>query len=294
VDGVQSRRHLCLYSLRFTLWREYYLGSMKFVWLRKMCLCLALVLGGFTLKAVPAASVTADQIISKAVARQKQVENASAHKDYSFRKVTLTEERDSAGKLRERKERVYEISSHDGESYARLVEVNGHAPAGVEIKKQNENEISARQLMGKSIKNDNRGYFLTAEVAVRYKFSLVGQMGENGRRAFQISFVPRNPPLPQHHILDRLLDRLSGTLWIDAEEFEVARAQIQLRSEVDLLAGVVGCLRKMDYTVTRSRVAEGLWLNTDSNGDFEGRKLLESVCIKTRSQCLDFHELAMK
>ena len=267
---------------------------MKFVPLSKVCLGLALVLAGLALKTSATEPLSAEQIVAKAVTRQKQVQNCPVHRDYTFRKVTLTEELDATGKSRDRKERVYEVSSRDGASYVRLLEVNGHAPVGAEIKKQNETESNARQLMGKSIRNDSRGYFLTAEVAVRYKFTLVGQAVVNGRPAFQLNFEPRSPALPQHHILDRLLDRLSGSLWVDCEEFEVARAQIQLRSEVELLAGVIGSLRKMDYTVTRTRVAEGLWLNTDSNGSFEGRKLLEPMHIKTRSQCLDFHELAMK
>ena len=47
-------------------------------------------------------------------------------------------------------------------------------------------------------------------------------------------------------MVDRLLNRISGTVWIDVEEFEVARADIQLRSEVNLLGGVIGSLKKLE------------------------------------------------
>jgi hypothetical protein len=110
----------------------------------------------------------------------------------------------------------------------------------------------------------------------------------NGRTAYEISFQPKNPAPPSHHVLDRLLDRLSGTIWIDAEEFEIARADIQLRSEVNLLGGVVGSLKKLAYTMTRTRVADGLWFNTSSSGDFEGRKLIDSMRIKTKSESRNF------
>jgi hypothetical protein len=53
------------------------------------------------------------------------------------------------------------------------------------------------------------------------------------------------------------LDRVSSTLWIDAEEFEIARADVQLGSEADILGGVIGCLRKLAYSITRVRLAEG-------------------------------------
>jgi hypothetical protein len=81
-------------------------------------------------------------------------------------------------------------------------------------------------------------------------------------------------------------------MWIDVDEFEVARADLQLGSEVDFLGGVIGCLRKLAYTITRTRVAEGVWLHSASAGDFEGRKLLDSMRIKTRSESTNFRLMA--
>ena len=46
--------------------------------------------------------------------------------DFKYRKLTLTEELDSAGKVKERREKVYEISYRDGLSHATLLTVNGH------------------------------------------------------------------------------------------------------------------------------------------------------------------------
>jgi hypothetical protein len=121
---------------------------------------------------------------------------------------------------------------------------------------------------------------------------LIGKTNLNGRTAYQIAFQPKVPEPPVRRIVDRLLNRISGTLWIDTEEFEVARADIHLRSEVDLLWGVAGSLKKLAYTVTRTRVGNGIWLNSFSSGDFEGRKLLESMRVKLRTQTSNFHALA--
>ena len=93
-------------------------------------------------------------------------------------------------------------------------------------------------------------------------------------------------------MMDRLLNQLSGVLLIDADEFEVARADVTLRSEVNLLGGIVGSLKKLSYTLERTRVAEGVWFSTLSNGDFQGRKLLDSTHIKTKSESQHFHRLA--
>jgi hypothetical protein len=228
--------------------------------------------------------------MQRAVSRSQQVHTGSASPGYTCTKVSVTEEMDSTGKIREHKEKVYQICSRAGSTSARLVEVNGHAPGPADVKKQSENEMSLRQLLGesKSGKAGDRDSFLTPDLVARFDFKLAGQDVVNQRPAYQIAFEPKDPEPPIHRMIDRLVNRLSGTLWIDADEFEVARAEIRLRSEVDLLGGLAGCLRTLAYSVTRMRVADGLWLNSASSGDFEGRKLLDSMRIKTKSQTTDF------
>jgi len=43
--------------------------------------------------------------------------------------------------------------------------------------------------------------------------------------------------------------------------------------------------------MTRTRVGDGLWFNTFSSGDFQGRKLLDWMRIKTKSQSSNFRRL---
>jgi len=267
-------------------------GSMRIVGLRKVRLvCAVLVaLVGIGSAASYAATMSADEIIQKAVHRSQLSSKETKKSAFTYTKVNVTEEFDSSGKVKERKEKVYEVSFRDGASRLRLLEVNGHAPSDSDLKKLAENESSYRLLTGKSKadKKDNHENFLTPELVARFNFTLIGQAPINGRTAYEISFRPKNPPPATHHVLDRLLDRLSGTLWIDTEEYETARADIQLGSEVTLLGGVIGSLKKLAYTMTRTRVADGVWLNTYSSGDFEGRKLIDSMRIKTKSESRDF------
>jgi hypothetical protein len=203
----------------------------------------------------------------------------------------VTDHFDTSGKLKDHKERVYQISIDNGTTSAKLIEVNGHEPSQADLKKQTENQANARQFAGESRPRRNED-FLRPEVVARYDFSLVGQTNLNGRPTYVIAFRPKNPSPPVHHMFDRVLDRVSGTVWVDAAEFEVAQAQMQLGSEVDVWGGVIGSLKKFAYTITRTRVANGLWLNTFSSGNFEGRKLFDSLHVKTQSRCLNFHPLA--
>jgi hypothetical protein len=267
-----------------------------------MKFCLSIVLAGLTLcfaLAAPATSraataLTAADVVQKAVERGQQDQQGTVP-DFTYRKLTLTEELDNAGKVKERREKVYEVAYRGGLSHASLLQVNGHAPSEADLKQQSDNEMSLRQLTGeaKSARGDNRENFLTTELAARFDFKLLGQTNLNGRTAYAISFQPKNPLPPVHRLVDRLLNQLSGTLWIDADEFEVARAEVSLRSEVNLLGGIVGSLKKLTYTLERTRIADGVWFSTLSRGEFQGRKLLDPTHIKTKSQSVHFHRLAM-
>lgn len=234
----------------------------------------------------------ADEIVQKAVARAQSADARSGKGSYTYTKLTVTEELDSSGNVKEHKEKVYQVNFRNGATYAKLVEVNGHPAAEADLKKQAEDESNARQMTGsKANKGDNRENFLTPEIVARFEFTLLGRTNLNGRATYQLAFQPRNPAPATHHMIDRLLDRISGIVWIDADEFEIARAELRLGSEVNLLGGVIGSLKKLAYTMTRTRVGDGLWFNTSSVGDFEGRKLIDAMRIKTSSQAINFRPL---
>jgi len=238
--------------------------------------------------------LTADEVVQKAVSRGQQDQQGSVP-HFIYRKVTVTEELDNSGKVKEHREKLFEVSYRDGLSHSTLLQVNGHAPSDSDLKQKSDNETSVRQITGetKQAKGDNRENFLTADLAARFDFTLTAITNINGRGAYQISFQPKNPKPPVHRIVDRLLNQISGTVWIDVEEFEVARAEVSLQSEVNLLGGLIGSLKKFTYTLERTRVADGVWFSTLSNGDFQGRKLLDPTHIKTKSQSVHFHRVAM-
>jgi hypothetical protein len=268
---------------------------MSFIWSAKVRAVLALLFAISMFWQTPLFaqnSPAADEIIQKAVTRAHRTGPGKGA--YTYTKLTVMEELDSSGKVKERKEKVYQVDFQNGATHVSLLRVNGHPPGEADLKKQAENESNARQMTGsaKSNKGDPHENFLTPEIVARFDFSFVGQTNINGRATYQVAFRPKNPAPPSHHMVDKLLDRISGMVWIDAEEFEIARAEMQLGSEVSLLGGVVGSLKKLAYTMNRTRIAEGLWFNTSSFGDFEGRKLIDAMRVKTRSQAINFRPLS--
>ena len=256
------------------------------IWL--LCLGLFSVARGW---AQGIAELSADAIVQKAVDRAQLAEKQPDQKDFTYTKVSVTEELDSRGNVKERKEKVFKVYFQKGLTYAKLVEVNGRPLKQADVKAQADNDAATRQVLGDAKPTKGEKSFLTPEVVSRFDFKLVGKKTINDRTAYEVSFAPKNPEPPVHALIDRLMNRISGTVWIDAQEFEIARADLKLGSEVTLLGGVVGSLKKLAYTMTRTRMADGIWLNTSSSGDFEGRKLIDAMRIKTHSRAVGFKPL---
>src|SRR2546423_963554 len=99
---------------------------MKFLWAVKVWLSLAavFVFSGIG-QAVSGAetSLSVDDIVQKAVGRAQRTEKKSGQPGYSYTKVTLTEELDATGKVREHKEKVYQVSFQAGSTQVKLLEV---------------------------------------------------------------------------------------------------------------------------------------------------------------------------
>src|SRR5262249_3939921 len=68
-------------------------------------------------------SPSADELIQRAVEHCGGT-TAKRKSAFAYTKVSVVEELDSLGNVKERKEKVYEVSCKTGKTYARLVEVN--------------------------------------------------------------------------------------------------------------------------------------------------------------------------
>jgi hypothetical protein len=238
--------------------------------------------------------LSGDDIVRQAVDRAEAPATSVARPDYTYTKHTVTDELDAKGHVKGRKEKLYEVLVESGLSYLKLLQVNGRQLSGEQLRKQQEREEAERQKMTDSQpgkKGDNRENFLTAELVERYHFTLLDKQTVNGRVAYRLAFEPKSG-LAVRRLTDRFLNQIAGTVWIDAEEFEIARAEIHLKSEVALWGGMVGTLKRCAFTLQRTRLPDGIWFNAVSHGFFEGRRLLEPMLIKTQSESTNFRKLA--
>ena len=250
---------------------------------------VAIRFSGWASAALP--SLSADAIMQKAVERAESPASHEARPNYLYLKHTVLEDLDNKGRIKDRKEKLFEVSVEAGLSYLKLVKFNGLDLTPAELKKQDAREAAERRRLVDAKpdkKGDERENFLTADLAQRFNFTLVSQKMFNGRNTYILDFEPK-VGLVSKNLADRFVNQMAGTAWIDAEDFEIARAEIHLKGEVTLWGGMIGTLRRCDFALERVRLADGSWFNSFSHGLFEGRKLMEPMMIRTRSESSNFH-----
>ena len=245
-----------------------------------------------SLAAGSARAVTAGEIMRKTVAKADRATNGSPRQEYEYNKTSVTEKLDGKGNVAERREKLIRIKSGKGSVIE--IKLNGkplsqddlkHEQAQVEAEDERINDSRVAR------RNDNWERLLTTDLISRFQFTLLREEPLNGRTTHVLSFKPASGDLPVHEISDRFINNLCGTIWVDTEDYEIAKADLWLQSEVTLWGGILGALRKFNYKVERVRLPDGVWFNRTASGEFGGRKFLDRVALRTHVECRDFEKI---
>jgi len=233
-----------------------------------------------------------EEIVRKAVNRAQSAKDSSRRAEYAYTKQVVVEDLDNQGRVTETKEKVFRFSSGFGS--LEQVKINGQIADSARLKQEEERIARQGHLVdGKTSKRDDHWEkYLTPELIDKYQYTLQARTEVNGRPAYLIEFHPRSSNLPVRQVADRLLNQLAGKVWIDEQEFEIARAEISSQAKVALggVMELLGSLKKFSFALERIRLEEGIWFNRVASGDFEGRKLLDNTHVKTRSETSGFHK----
>lgn len=238
------------------------------------------------------AAPSAEQIINKAIEKSRQSEAKLAAEQYTFTKVTETEKIDDKGRCKERKKTLHEMFLKFGCLIKKRVAPPGETVA--QAKKTEVEENSEPLKLGK-VKATTRGDYiniLTPELIGKYVFTLVDRLSINGRPAFVVAFQPKQKDLPGKELAEKVMNQAKGKLWIDAEEFELAKAQVHVDSEIPVGGGLLGSLKRAAFLLERTRLANGVWFDRSTKTDYEARKLTESTRVITRSESSNFQKLS--
>lgn len=260
---------------------------MKWRWI-VLALGLALPLAAQT----PVPSLTAEEVIGRFLERSQTTTNRLASQHHTCVRRTVTEELGDDGVVKERKTKEQAVELRGEEQRVHLLKLDDRAPSADDVKREQAREAEQhKRLIERKDKPRRQGPDFVDEKLIRrfhYESDTIEMV--NGRPAYVLAFSPTTD-LAVKENADRALNLLVGRIWIDAEAFELVKVDAHLKEPLTVLGGVVAKVERLDFTVERRRMEDGLWFNTKLVTHAEGRKLFTAFHIRSNIEQADFRPL---
>jgi hypothetical protein len=238
----------------------------------------------------------AEDVVKKAIERARWSDEQKFQARYSYTQRNTVDELDSKENVKRHEVRVFHMFPVEGEPYAQLVEKNGKPLSAADLKNEQEREKKFRQRVAErkrrnEKKEDDEEVKFDAALASKYRFEVTGQENVNGRPAYVLTFEPQNKNLPVRRKLDRLLNKVAGRLWIDTQDYEIARADLHLAENVSAWGGLLASVRKFFLRFEQTKVDSVAWRPSFADGYVDGRILVRSLHLKVRLENSDFRRV---
>lgn len=204
------------------------------------------------------------EIFRRTIERARELAKDASGPVYLYDKRTTIESLDPDGNVTDSKAQLFEVTVAGGVPDARLIKIEGRSLTSEQIAREDD-EIRRRRRVFLSHEADGekpkRQSFVPEDLARRFDLSWERTELVAGRPTHVIAFTPREPAPAEKTFADRVANRLSGTIWIDAEDAEIARLEVALLERVKLWGGVIGLLDDFTYSLGRKRGEGGVWHN---------------------------------
>lgn len=204
------------------------------------------------------------------VARHREREEALSR--YTFDVAEEEQRLAKDGAVERRRTRGYQVFHVKGRPIRRQVAEDG---VPLEPKRQAKQDAEAREkaeaVRSGRAAREEPGVRISA-ILDRYDFRSVGREGLDGRPALVLDFAP----LPGRRDLERdnVLRRLTGRLWVDEADGEVARAEVRNQGAISFGWGVLAKVSSLAVEMEFRKLEDGVWLPGRVDLELAGRKLL--------------------
>lgn len=200
--------------------------------------------------------------------------NAAGGPAVGFRRITVIEELDSRGRLRDRKTKEHAVVLRGTDQVATLVRMNGETPSESDRRREIRREKGHREKFSPQREDPSEpAHHIGRDLLERFEYRLLGCEAVCGRPTYLLSFEPGTPP-QGGKIADRILGGLRGRLWVDAGEFEPVRIEARLDTPVSI-GGFLAVLDEFRMDVERQRLPSGVWVDQRVDTHVGGRKLVQ-------------------
>jgi hypothetical protein len=211
---------------------------------------------------------------------------------YTYTKRSFVEELDDKGKVTKSLEKIYKVMLIGGLPFPRLVKIQGRDLSPAELEKQNKKEEDFRKKVTHvdvKKKAEKKESWADREMVEKFDFKVLRRELLDGRSTFVVTFTPRGAAGTGKNIEERVLNCITGTVWIDEADDEMAKLETKLRGTLSLgWFSMFGSLTRLDIILARARMPDGVWVNTRNSFTLVGRKLFETMRFRTLEESSGF------
>jgi hypothetical protein len=232
------------------------------------------------------------------IVRRSTEENRRAGKlaeSYTF--IERQDQRgfDSHGRVERRSVKTFDVTLTEGSPYRRLIarddkplpteeerSEQGKLQKSIEQRRAETPAQREKRLADWRRRRDHEREFLR-EVPDAFHFRLAGEETLDGRRVYVIDATPRSDFKPRSND-GKLLTKMKGRLWIDAETYEWAKAEAETVDTVSFGGFALRVGPGTRFNLEQTRVNGEIWLPKHVTVTWQARLLL----FKRLSGDLDF------
>jgi hypothetical protein len=220
---------------------------------------------GATLAGQPAA----DEIVRKAVERDKQ--NWLAARNYTFLERQVRRTFDGDGNVKDSRVRTYDVTLQEGSPYRRLISENGKPLDAKRRQKEdeklrksieprrNETPEQRRKRLAEEEKERERSREFTQEIPVAFHLKVTGSETIAGHDCWVIEGAPKAGYKPRTKTT-RIFPHIKGKLWIDKQDYSLVRGEAEVIDTVSWGLFLARIHSGTKILFEQARVNDEVWL----------------------------------
>ncbi len=238
-------------------------------------------------------ALDAEEIVRRAHATAQNKEKQKSV--YTFLREVVLSDVDSKGRTSKKQTKTFRAYTNEREQ--ELLTVNGRQATPEEIQKERERSRKQKRRflnadpMNPAATGGRKENLMDRNITLfRDKFQprLLGEESVRNRPAYVLDLEPDKDFRISHRIVDRIFNQLSLKVWIDQEDYEVAKLEAKLQDDVTFLGGIGGAVKDIKITVDQARLGANQWVDQAVQAFFDARVLWKSYHFGMQSESEDF------
>lgn len=250
---------------------------MRFIPLRFVAILWVLIFSAAAGADDHAAAVTIPDVgalLREVEAHQRRIDRV--REDYTFQEIARIEDVDSNGRVKKVTTEEHEVFFVNGHPIQRQVKKDGKDLSPDEQKKEQDRvnkevEKAIKTAPGDAINGDTISVHRLLQIIV---IKNPRRVMYKDRPTIAFDFVG-DPHAKTHGMTEDISKKLSGTVWIDEKDREVARMEARIDDNFKIGGGLVASVQKgSSFTFDQGIVNQELWLPTGADVKLSARVLL--------------------